>query len=147
MRNATDKRSTINNGASIMNARRSIAILAILANSCLAARAQDHLEPEEGAINTADYHFSYATKIRETLLKGGSDLLSGTDDLPSCVPAGMGRHGDQGGQRGADPRRPACLRRGIRPRRGETLVREGLSEHRGQASAGADRSGECRGRS
>jgi hypothetical protein len=52
-----------------MNARIIIAVLAILSTHCSAVLAQNHLEPEEGILNSDEEDWNYAEKLHAILMK------------------------------------------------------------------------------
>jgi hypothetical protein len=67
-----------------MPARLATLVLATQFTLCLTASAQDHLEPERGILNQAEWQWNYSLKLREVLLKdaGGYHLARMV-----CLPA------------------------------------------------------------
>jgi hypothetical protein len=52
-----------------MNARIIFAVLAILSTHCSTVLAQNHLEPEEGILNSDEEDWNYAEKLHAILMK------------------------------------------------------------------------------
>jgi hypothetical protein len=70
-----------------MNARRVVLVLVMFLAPCLAATAQDRLEPEASGLNATDLDWNYFREIRTVLLKhAAEDHLARMICLPAFEP-------------------------------------------------------------
>jgi hypothetical protein len=70
-----------------MKTLRAIVILILFVTYGVGARAQDHLEPEEGSLSERDWHRDYVNKLSQVLLKDAPDYyVARMVCLPSFEP-------------------------------------------------------------